>query len=110
MIITGAALVRTLVDWRFAVVGPVSGSINAAGTAPRVLFPVICRWVRAVVIKFLLAVGSRACMIAGASDICGVGNMAVILSAKAPKQNTFAIDLLSGIKFMLLCAPYASLS
>jgi hypothetical protein len=49
-------------------------------------------------------------MIAGASDICGVGNMAVILSAKVPKQNTFAIDLLSGIKFTLLCAPYASLS
>jgi hypothetical protein len=71
---------------------------------------VIRRWVRAVVIKFLLAIGSRACMIAGASDICGVGNMAVILSAKVPKQNIFAIDLLSGIKFTLLCAPYASLS
>lgn len=32
MIIAGAALVRTLVDWCFAVVGPVSGSINAGAT------------------------------------------------------------------------------
>ena len=76
--ITGDVVARTLVDRCFSVVvGCGSGSINAGsalvifGWIPGVLFWVCLQWMRAVVIKlrFAMAMGSRICIIAGASDI-----------------------------------------
>ena len=93
MIITGDVLLRTLVDRHvFVVVGLGSSCINAGsalvifGRAPGVLLRV-CRWcMRAVVIKLRFAVGSRVCMIAGASDmrwIVKIGASSITLCASA---------------------------
>ena len=61
-----------------------SGWINAGaacvifGRAPGVLFWV-CLWcMRAAVIKFCFAVGSRVCVIDGASDICCIVKMGAL--------------------------------
>jgi hypothetical protein len=76
--ITGDVLLITLRDWRTFVGVVCSGCINVGsillilGRAPGVLFRVCRRCMRAVVIKFRFAIGSRVCMIAGASEIRGI--------------------------------------
>jgi hypothetical protein len=47
--------------------------------APGVLLRVCQQWVRVIVIKFCLAIRSRVCMIAGASDILGIGMWASVV-------------------------------
>ena len=81
MIMTGDVFSINLLDWRGFPVVRQSGCINAGsvlvifGRAPGVLLRV-CRWcMRAVVIKLRFAVGSRVCMIAGASEIRGIFQM-----------------------------------
>ena len=82
MVITGDVVLRTLVGRRVSVVaGCGSDWINAGsalvifGRTPGVLFWVWRWWIRAVVIKLRFAIGSRVCLIAGASDIHGIVKM-----------------------------------
>ena len=82
MIITGDALSRTLVDRCVSAFGGLgTGWINAGaalvifGRASGVLFLVCRQCMRAVVIKFCFANGSRVCIIVGASDILGIVQM-----------------------------------
>ena len=82
MIITGDVFSSTLVDWRVSAFGGLgSGWINAGaalvifGRAPGVLFLDCRRCMHTVVINFRFAVGSRACIIAGASDILRIVQM-----------------------------------
>ena len=85
MIITGDVLSLTLLDWRVFVGVGRSSCINAGsvliifGRAPGVLFRVCRRCMRAVVVKWHFAVGSRV-WIAGASEIRGLVQMCVGLS------------------------------
>ena len=75
MIITGDVLLITLLNWRTFVGVGCSGCINVGsvlvirGSAPGVLFWVCRRCMRVVLIKLRFAIGSRVCMIAGASEI-----------------------------------------
>jgi len=81
MIITGDVLLITLLDRHTFVGVGCSGCINVGsvlvvhGSTPGVLFRVCRRCMRFVVIMLRFAVGSRVCMIAGASEICGIVQM-----------------------------------
>ncbi len=81
MIITSDVLLITLLDRRTFVGVGCSGCINAGsvlvihGSAPSVLFRVCRQCMHCVVIKLRFAVGSRVCMIAGASEIRGIVQM-----------------------------------
>jgi hypothetical protein len=117
MIITGAVMVCTLGNRRFSVVGLVSGGLNIgvthqiAGMAPGVLLRVCGQWVHAVVIKFCLAIGSRICMIAGASDILGIGMWAsVVLGGSTVSLFTLSSSLGGDVSMSssAFCSPVIS--
>ena len=81
MIITGDMVLITLLDRHTFVGVGCSGCINVGsvlvirGSAPGVLVRVCRRCMCFVVIKLRFAVGSRVCMIAGASEIHGIVQM-----------------------------------
>ncbi len=78
-IINGDVVVRIHCEHHFSVIRPASGGINLdaacwiTGTAPGALFCVCLWWVCVVLVKFCLAIGSRICIISGASEIRVIG-------------------------------------
>ena len=95
MIITGDLVLLPLFDLWVAGAGLISGRINVgamcliAGTTPGVLLHVICWCVRVSFIKFLLAAGSHAFMIAGASEILVIGTMSSVSRCVATSRMLF---------------------
>ncbi len=114
MVITGDLVLLTLFDVRVAGAGLVSGRINIgktrliAGTAPGVILRFIHWCVRVSFIKFLLAVGSRAFMIAGALEILVIGTMSSVSRCVVTSQmllSTLCLLAMGGFGMAFIALP-----